>query len=73
MEMPIRLVHLKLWRIKKDESCGDYFKRFHALSAQMKETPDIKEITKICSMKHVLLHGTTAVPLAAILRRCTRR
>lgn len=33
-----------------NESFVDYFKRFQMLSSQMKETQDMKETTKICTM-----------------------
>lgn len=33
-----------------NESFVDYFKRFQMLSSQMKETLDMKETTKICTM-----------------------
>ena len=50
IEIPVKLEHLKLCRREKDEQFSEYVKRFRNLASRMKETPDNKEIVKICGM-----------------------
>ena len=50
MEIPVKIEHLKLCRKENGKSFEKYVQRFRALVSKMKDTPELKEIVKICSM-----------------------
>ena len=50
MEIPIKIEHLRQCRRESGEQFATYVKRFRNLSSLLKETPDIKELVKICAM-----------------------
>ena len=50
MEIPVTIEHLRQCQRESGERFATYVKRFRSLTSQMKETPDIKELVKICAM-----------------------
>ena len=50
MEAPVKIEHLRLCRREGNESFEKYVTRFRALVSKMCDTPEMKEVIKICSM-----------------------
>lgn len=50
MEVPIKIEHLKLCKKGSTESFDAYIQRYRTLASRMRDTPDLKEIVRICAI-----------------------
>ena len=50
MEALVRIEHLKLCHRENNEAFEKYVTRFRTLVSKMRDTPEMKEVIKICSM-----------------------
>ena len=50
MEAPIKIEHLRLYRRENNETFEKYVACFKALVSNMRDTPELKEVLKICAM-----------------------
>ena len=61
MEIPVKMENLKLCHRETGEAFDKYVLQFKALVSKIKETPELKEVVKICSMNLTAMstQGTT--------------
>ena len=50
MEVPVRMEHLRLCHREDGEAFDKYVLRLRSLISRMRDTPDLKEVVKICAM-----------------------